>query len=165
MASINKVFLIGHLGKDPEVRYMPSGKAVANITLATSESWKDKNTGEKQERTEWHRVVFYSPLAEIVGQYLKKGRSVFVEVRLQTKKWLDKNTGQDRYATEIIANEMKMLGGRGDSGGDTSFAQEEGESQPRTTARPQSPPQAPRTQSSPPQSQPGPGDLDDDIPF
>jgi len=96
MASINKVILIGNLGKDPEVRYMPDGRAVANITIATSEGWKDKKTGEKQERTEWHNVVFYSPLAEIVGQYLRKGSSVFVEGRLQTRKWQDKN-GQDRY--------------------------------------------------------------------
>jgi single-strand DNA-binding protein len=99
MASVNKVILIGNLGKDPEVRYMPSGKAVANVTLATNESWKDKNTGEKQERTEWHNVVFYSPLAEIVGQYLRKGSSAFVEGRLQTRKWQDKN-GVDRYTTE-----------------------------------------------------------------
>mgnify|MGYP000889193613 CR=1 FL=1 len=113
MASVNKVILIGNLGKDPEVRYMSDGRAVANITIATSEKWKDKTTGEKQERTEWHNVVFYSPLAEIAGQYLRKGSSVFVEGRLQTRKWQDKN-GQDRYTTEIIANEMKMLGGRGD---------------------------------------------------
>ena len=91
MASVNKVILIGNLGKDPEVRYMPSGRAVANVTLATSDSWKDKNTGEKQERTEWHNVTFYSPLAEIAGQYLRKGSSVFVEGRLQTRKWQDKN--------------------------------------------------------------------------
>lgn len=114
MTSVNKVILIGNLGKDPDVRYMPSGKAVANVTIATNESWKDRNTGEKQERTEWHKVVFYSPLAEIIGQYLRKGSSVFVEGRLQTKKWQDKS-GQDRYTTEIIANEMKMLGGRGGS--------------------------------------------------
>jgi single-strand DNA-binding protein len=113
MASINKVILIGNLGKDPEVRYMPSGRAVANVTIATNDVWKDRNTGEKQERTEWHNVTFYSPLAEIVGQYLKKGSSLFVEGRLQTRKWQDKS-GQDRYTTEIIANEMKMLGGRGD---------------------------------------------------
>ena len=124
MASVNKVILIGNLGKDPEVRYMPSGKAVANVTIATSESWKDRNTGEKQERTEWHNVVFYSPLAEIAGQYLRKGSSVFVEGRLQTRKWQDKTTGQDRYTTEIIANEMKMLGGRGGSGGSAPFAPE-----------------------------------------
>ena len=123
MSGVNKVILIGNLGKDPDVRYLPSGRAVANVTLATRESWKDKNSGEKQERTEWHNVVFYSPLAEIAGQYLRKGSSVFVEGRLQTRKWQDKN-GQDRYTTEIVANEMKMLGGRGGSGGSAPFAAE-----------------------------------------
>ena len=136
MASVNKVILIGNLGKDPEVRYMPSGKAVANVTIATSESWKDRNTGEKQERTEWHNVVFYSPLAEIAGQYLRKGSSVFVEGRLQTRKWQDKTTGQDRYTTEIIANEMKMLGGRGGSGGSAPFAPEGSEPEASTAPRP-----------------------------
>lgn len=111
MASINKVILIGNLGKDPDLRYMPSGKAVANVTIATNESWKDRNTGEKQERTEWHNVVFYSPLAEIVDQYLRKGSTAYVEGRLQTRKWQDKE-GKDHYTTEIIANEIKMLGGR-----------------------------------------------------
>lgn len=164
MASVNKVILIGNLGKDPEVRYMPSGKAVANVTIATNESWKDKNTGEKQERTEWHNVVFYSPLAEIVGQYLKKGRSVFVEGRLQTRKWQDKNTGQDRYTTEIIANEMKMLGTRSDFGGDTSFTQEEAEPQSRPAPRSSAPATA-RNPVPPPSAPAGPGDLDDDIPF
>lgn len=114
-ASVNKVILIGNLGKDPDVRSMSSGKSVANVTIATNESWKDRNTGEKQDRTEWHNVVFYSPLAEIVGQYLRKGSSVFIEGRLQTRKWQDKN-GQDRYTNEIIANEMKMLGGKRDEG-------------------------------------------------
>lgn len=134
MASVNKVILIGNLGKDPEVRYMPDGKAVANITIATSERWKDKTTGEKQERTEWHNVVFYSPLAEIVGQYLRKGSSVFVEGRLQTRKWQDKN-GQDRYTTEIIANEMKMLGGRGEQGGGASPPSQQPRPQSRQDAR------------------------------
>lgn len=115
MPSINKVILIGHLGKDPEVRYMSSGKAVANASLATSETWKDKNTGEKQERTEWHNLVLYERLAEIAGQYLKKGALVYVEGRLQTSKWQDKN-GQDRYTTEIIVSELKMLSGKADSG-------------------------------------------------
>lgn len=112
MPSVNKVILIGHLGKDPEMRNMTNGKAVANVSIATTDHWKDRNTGEKQERTEWHNLVFYSPLAEIVGQYLHKGSSVFVEGRLQTRKWQDKN-GHDRYTTEIVANEMKMLGGKG----------------------------------------------------
>ena len=109
MASINKVILVGNIGKDPEVKMMANGKAVANISLATSESWKDKVTGEKREQTEWHRVVFYSPLAEIVGQYLHKGSSVYVEGRLQTRKWQGQD-GVDKYTTEIIASEMKMLG-------------------------------------------------------
>ncbi|MEI2741747.1 MAG: single-stranded DNA-binding protein [Candidatus Competibacter sp.] len=163
MASVNKVILIGNLGKDPEVRYMPSGRAVANVTLATSESWKDKNSGEKQERTEWHNVVFYSPLAEIAGQYLRKGSSVFVEGRLQTRKWQDKN-GQDRYTTEIVANEMKMLGGRGGSGGSAPFAAEvDMESASPPPSHNQNPPAASR---SPASSAPG-GDngFDDDIPF
>jgi single-strand DNA-binding protein len=112
---INKVILVGHLGQDPEVKYMPSGSAVANVSIATTESWKDKTTGEKQDRTEWHRVVFFARLAEIVGEYLRKGSQVYVEGRLQTRKWQDKN-GQDRYSTEIIAAEMQMLGGRGGGG-------------------------------------------------
>ena len=111
MASINKVILIGNLGADPEMRTMPNGDAVANIRLATTESWKDKATGEKKELTEWHRVVFYRKLAEIVGQYLKKGAAMYVEGRIRTRKWQDKE-GQERYTTEIEANEMQMLGGR-----------------------------------------------------
>ena len=113
---VNKVILVGNLGKDPEVRYMPSGNAVANVTLATTDSWKDKQSGEKQERTEWHNVVFYSRLAEIVGEYLKKGSQVYVEGRLQTRKWQDKS-GNDRYTTEIIASDMQMLGSGGGSAG------------------------------------------------
>ena len=108
MASINKVILIGNLGQDPETKYMPNGDAVTRITLATTDTWKDKN-GEKQEKTEWHRVVFYRKLAEIAGEYLKKGRSVYVEGRLQTKKWTDKNS-IERYTTEIVADSMQMLG-------------------------------------------------------
>jgi single-strand DNA-binding protein len=113
MASVNKVILIGNLGKDPEVRYTTAGKAIANITVATSESWKDKATGEKQEKTEWHRVTFFDKLAEIVGQYLKKGSSIYLEGKLQTRKWKDKD-GQDRYTTEIVGKEMTMLGGKKD---------------------------------------------------
>lgn len=109
---VNKAILIGNLGGDPEVRYMPSGGAVANVTLATSEVWKDKQTGEQHDRTEWHRIVFFNRLAEIAGEYLKKGSKIYVEGRIQTRKWQDKN-GQDRYTTEIIANEMQMLDGRG----------------------------------------------------
>ena len=117
---VNKVILIGNLGKDPETRYLPSGGAVANVTVATSESWKDKQTGEAKERTEWHNVVFYQKLAEIVGQYLKKGSQVYIEGSIRTRKWQDKE-GHDRYTTEIIANEMQMLGGRPGGGGSASM--------------------------------------------
>ncbi len=121
MASVNKVTLIGNLGRDPETRYSPDGAAITNVTIATSRQWKDKTSGEKKEETEWHRVVFYQRLAEIAGEYLKKGSSVYIEGRLQTRKWQDKE-GQERYTTEIIANEMTMLGKRegmgGSSGGD-----------------------------------------------
>ncbi|MEZ5658523.1 MAG: single-stranded DNA-binding protein [Burkholderiaceae bacterium] len=118
MASVNKVILVGNLGRDPETRYAPSGAAICNATIATSRQWKDKNTNERREETEWHRVVFYNRLAEIAGEYLRKGRSVYVEGRLQTRKWQDKD-GQDRWTTEIIAEQMQMLGGRddNDSGG------------------------------------------------
>ena len=108
---INKVIIIGNLGNDPDVKYMPNGGAVANVTIATSESWKDKNTGEAQEKTEWHRVVFFRRLAEIVGEYLKKGSKVYIEGKLQTRKWQDQG-GNDRYTTEIIAHEMQMLDGK-----------------------------------------------------
>jgi single-strand DNA-binding protein len=111
--SVNKVILIGNLGRDPEVRYTPNGLAVANITIATTESWKDKQSGENQERTEWHRIVMYSRLAEIAGEYLRKGAKIFIEGRLQTRKWQDKNTGQDRYTTEIIADSLQMLDSKG----------------------------------------------------
>jgi single-strand DNA-binding protein len=116
MASINKVILIGNLGKDPETRFMPDGKPVANITMATSETWKDRNTGEKQEKTEWHKVSFFGPVAEIVGKYLRKGSKIYIEGKLQTRKWQDKD-GADRYTTEIVANEMKMLDGKPSDGG------------------------------------------------
>src|SRR5450759_4327921 len=115
MESVNKVILVGRLGKDPEVRSLPDGGAVCNITLATSETWKDKTSGEKQEKTEWHRVTFYRRLAEIVGEYLKKGSQVYVEGRLETRKWQDKE-GKDRYTTEIIADRMQMLGSRSGQG-------------------------------------------------
>lgn len=130
MPSVNKAIVIGHLGKDPESRLMASGKAVCNFSLATSDSWKDKNTGEKQERTEWHNIVMYDRLAEIAVQYLKKGSAVYIEGRLQTRKWQDKN-GQDRYTTEIVANEMKMLGGKSDG---TRNAQPPTASNPRHAA-------------------------------
>jgi single-strand DNA-binding protein len=114
---INKVILIGNLGQDPETRAMPSGKSVTNVSIATSETWRDKATGEQKEATEWHRVVFFDRLAEIAAEYLRKGSQVYVEGRLQTRKWQDKATGADRYSTEIIANEMQMIGGRGTGGG------------------------------------------------
>jgi single-strand DNA-binding protein len=142
MASVNKVILIGNLGKDPETRYMPNGEAVTNITVATSETWKDKN-GEKQEKTEWHRVTFYRKLAEIAGEYLKKGRPVYLEGRLETRKWVDK-TGAERYTTEIIASDMKMLGSK----------QEDTEP-------------APHRASNPGAGKPGTGfdDMPNDLPF
>ncbi len=158
MASINKVMLIGNLGKDPEIRYMPSGDAIANLTLATTENWKDKS-GEKQEKTEWHRVSMFGRLAEIAGEYLKKGSSVYIEGKLQTRKWQDKD-GNDRYTTEIVANEMKMLGGRASSGGDTGMDQ----SEPRQS-RPAGKPAATSSAASKPASGSGFDDMEDDIPF
>ena len=143
---VNKVILVGNLGKDPEVRYMPNGNAVANITLATSESWKDKTTGEQQEKTEWHRIVMFRRLGEIAGEYLKKGSQVYIEGKLQTRKWQD-NSGNDRYTTEIVANEMQMLGGRGSGVGNQG-----GDSAPSKVAEPM-----PATAAA--------GDFDDDIPF
>jgi single-strand DNA-binding protein len=145
---VNKVILVGNLGRDPEVRYMPSGNAVANVTLATTESWKDKQTGEKQERTEWHNIVFYSRLAEIAGEYLKKGSQIYIEGSLRTRKWQDKS-GNDRYTTEIIASDMQMLGGRG-SGGSTGYSTGEAASRPAEPAT--------ATGAAAP-------DFDDDIPF
>lgn len=120
---INKVILIGNLGADPDVRYTANGAAVSNINLATTETWRDKESGEQQEKTEWHRVVFFGRLAEIVAEYLKKGSQVYVEGRLQTRKWQDKE-GNDKYTTEIVANEMQMLGGRpGGGGGGSNYSQ------------------------------------------
>jgi single-strand DNA-binding protein len=113
---VNKVILVGNLGRDPEMKYTASGAAIANVTIATSESWSDKQTGERQEKTEWHRVVFFRRLAEVVGEYLRKGSQVYIEGKLQTRKWQDQN-GQDRYTTEIVANEMQMLGSRGGEAG------------------------------------------------
>lgn len=158
MASVNKVILIGNLGRDPETRYAPSGAAICNITLATTRNWKDKTSGEKREETEWHRVVFYDRLAEIAGEYLKKGRPVYVEGRLKTRKWTDKD-GVEKYTTEIIAEEMQLLGSR-DGGG---AADDEGYGRSRdnaATGRP-APTRAPAT-SKPPSDF---ADMDDDIPF
>ena len=150
---INKVILVGNVGGDPETRYMPSGSAVTNLTVATNESWKDKQTGEKKERTEWHRVAMFNRLAEIAAEYLRKGSQVYIEGKLRTRKWQDKD-GQDRYTTEIIADEMQMLGGRGGDfgggGGASSSRGSSGSSQDSGGAPPH----------------PGPDDVfDDDIPF
>ncbi len=147
---VNKVILVGNLGKDPEVRFAPSGSAMANITVATTESWKDKQTGEKQEKTEWHRVVFFNRLAEIVGEYLKKGSQVYIEGRIQTRKWQGKD-GQDRYTTEIVANEMQMLGSRS-GGGDTAWNAPQDSAPAQQAAAPEA--------STPPSD-----DFDDDVPF
>lgn len=147
---INKVILIGNLGADPELRYMPNGGAVAGLRLATSETWKDKQTGQMQERTEWHRVTLYQRLGEIAGEYLRKGAKVYIEGSLRTRKWQDKD-GQDRYTTEIVASEMQMLDGKGGDG-DSSPA-----------------PRPSRGDSAPQPAQSAPagfdGDFDDDIPF
>jgi single-strand DNA-binding protein len=121
MASVNKVIIIGNLGRDPEIRYSADGAGICTISVATSTSWKDKATGEKREETEWHRIVFYNRLAEIAGEYLRQGSAVYVEGRLKTRKWQDKGTGADRYSTEIVADQMQMLGDRG-ADGQTSSA-------------------------------------------
>jgi single-strand DNA-binding protein len=147
---VNKVILIGNLGADPEVRFMPSGGAVANLRIATSESWKDKQTGEQHERTEWHTVVLFNRLGEIAGEYLKKGSKIFIEGSLRTRKWQDK-TGQDRYTTEIVGSEMQMLDSKG--GGGQNFPTDD---------------QAPRgTSDSRPTAAPiaATAEMDDDIPF
>jgi single-strand DNA-binding protein len=164
---INKVILIGNLGQDPEVKFMPNGNAVTNITIATSESWKDKNTGEQVDKTEWHRVVFFRRLAEIVGEYLKKGSKVYIEGKLQTRKWQDQS-GNDRYTTEIVANEMQMLDSRGGSGGGAgsdhskpSSNQEASSNQPSSNQpSSQASNQQPATATAG-----GFDDFDDDIPF
>jgi single-strand DNA-binding protein len=148
MASVNKVIIVGNLGADPEIRYLTDGSAVANVSIATTETWKDKTTNEKHEKTEWHRVIFFRKLAEIVGEYLKKGSQVYVEGKLQTRKWTDKD-GIDRYATEIIANDMKMLGSRQSAG---NYPPAHG-----TTEQPAQHNQAPKGS--------GFEDMDDDIPF
>ncbi|MBE7419890.1 MAG: single-stranded DNA-binding protein [Ideonella sp.] len=163
MASVNKVILIGNLGRDPEVRYTPSGSAVCNVSIATTRNWKNRDSGEKQEETEWHRVVFYDRLAEIAGEYLKKGRPVYVEGRLKTRKWQDKE-GKDNYTTEIIADQMQLLGSRdgagggGGGGGGAAGGDDHGES--RGAA-------APRAVAGKPAAKSATGfdDMDDDIPF
>lgn len=153
---VNKVILIGNLGQDPEVKYMPNGGAVTNVTVATSESWKDKSSGEQKENTEWHRVVFFRRLAEIAGEYLKKGSKVYIEGKLQTRKWQDQS-GNDRYTTEIVANEMQMLDSRGGGGaGGGAGAGGHSQSSGASSSSPSS--QAPAAASVG-------GDFDDDIPF
>lgn len=155
--TINKVLLIGNLGADPEVRQAPSGSVVATLNVATTDVWKDQQ-GQNQERTEWHRVVMFGRTAEVARDYLRKGSKVFIEGRLQTRKWQDKNTGQDRYSTEIVANEMQMMGGSPSAGGAAPSA-------PGPRGEPE------RYQAPPPRSAPPPGmgggsdDFDDDIPF
>lgn len=145
---VNKVIIVGTCGKDPETRYMPSGAAVSSVSIATNESWKDKQTGDKQERTEWHNITFFGRLAEIAGEYLKKGSQVYIEGSLRTEKWTDKS-GNERYTTKVIANEMQMLGGRPGGGGDYAPQQQ---SQPQPANQPA--PAAPIDDS-----------FDDDIPF
>ncbi|MDN5870405.1 MAG: single-stranded DNA-binding protein [Nitrococcus sp.] len=150
---VNKVILIGNLGADPDVRYMPSGNAVTNIRLATTDQWRDRESGERQERTEWHRVVFFSRRAEIAGEYLRKGSKVYIEGRLQTRKWQGQD-GQDRYTTEIVANEMQMLDSRGEAT-TSAYSRDDGDgdrqpSQPERHVERQAEPQE---------------DFDDDIPF
>ncbi|EOX1814659.1 single-stranded DNA-binding protein [Vibrio cholerae] len=172
---VNKVILIGNLGQDPEVRYMPSGGAVANITIATSETWRDKATGEQKEKTEWHRVTLYGKLAEVAGEYLRKGSQVYIEGQLQTRKWQDQN-GQDRYSTDIVVQGyngiMQMLGGRTQQGGMPAQggmnapAQQGSWGQPQQPAKQHQPMQqsAPQQYSQPQYNEP-PMDFDDDIPF
>jgi len=175
---VNKVILVGNIGQDPEIKYMPSGGAVTNISIATSESWKDKQTGQPQERTEWHRVVFFNRLAEIAGEYLKKGSKVYVEGSLRTRKWQGQD-GQDRYTTEIVANEMQMLDSRqsqGEGGGYSAPQQNYQQAAPQQQApqqqapqqsapRQQAPQQTPQQTPAPQQSAGGFDNFDDDIPF
>ena len=161
MASVNKVILVGNLGADPETRFLPNGDAVCNIRIATSESWKDKQTGDKKEATEWHRIVFFRRLAEIAGQYLKKGSSVYVEGSLKTRKWQDKD-GNERYTTEIVGNEMKMLGGREGMGSPSSSNDESeyGGSMPSSGGD-----SGGARAAAPAKKKPSFEDMDDDIPF
>jgi single-strand DNA-binding protein len=178
MASVNKVILIGNLGRDPEVRYTPGGSAVCNISLATTRNWKSKDSGERQEETEWHRVVFYDRLAEIAGEYLRKGRPVYVEGRLKTRKWQGQD-GKDNYTTEIIAETMQLLGGRegggggmGGGGGDEmgggggySRGRDEEGAGGGGNGRAAPAPRAPAQRQQQPKSSTGFDDMDDDIPF
>ena len=183
MASINKVIIIGNLGRDPEVRYTPNGSAVCNIGVATTRNWKNKDSGERQEETEWHRVTMFDRLAEIAGEYLKKGRPVYIEGRLRTRKWTDKD-GVEKYTTEIVAEQMQLLGGRegggggggGDEGGGYGGGDDAGRGEPpqRRSSAPAARAAAPNAPYAPkpmaaskPAGKPATGfdDMDDDIPF
>jgi single-strand DNA-binding protein len=161
MASVNKVILVGNLGRDPEVRYSPDGGAICNVSIATTSSWKDKATGERREETEWHRVVFYNRLAEVVGEYMKKGRPLYIEGRLKTRKWQNKE-GVDQYTTEVVADQMQMLGGR--DGGDGGSMGGGGGGERESAPRPARAPQAQRP-AAPAASGANLTDMDDDIPF
>ncbi len=158
MASVNKVILVGNLGRDPEVRTFPSGDQVANVTIATTDKWRDKNTGENREATEWHRVVFNGRLAEIAGQYLRKGSQVYVEGAIRTRKWMDPQTGQERYATEIRADTLQMLGGRSQQQNDGGYGSNEGYGNSNYAApqRQQSAPQYQQSQQPQPAPRPAP---------
>ncbi|HEX6703241.1 MAG TPA: single-stranded DNA-binding protein [Albitalea sp.] len=160
MASVNKVIIVGNLGRDPEVRYNPSGVAWCTVSIATTRNWKSRDTGEKQEETEWHRVVFNDRLAEIAGEYLKKGRSVYVEGRLKTRKWTDKD-GAEKFTTEIIATEMQMLGSREGMGGGDDAGGGGGSAREERSA----PAQRPAASKPAAKSATGFDDMDDDIPF
>jgi single-strand DNA-binding protein len=167
---VNKVIIVGNCGQDPETRFMPSGGAVTNLSIATSESWKDKNTGDQQERTEWHRVVFFNRLAEIAGEYVKKGSKLYVEGSLRTRKWQGQD-GQDRYTTEVVASEMQMLDSRGGQQGGGDYQQSSNQqygqqSAPQQNTPPQQAPSAPQQgQNAPQQAPQGMDTFDDDIPF
>ncbi|MCQ6434789.1 single-stranded DNA-binding protein [Vibrio parahaemolyticus] len=166
---VNKVILVGHLGQDPEIRYMPNGGAVANISIATSEKWRDKATGEQREKTEWHRVVLFGKIAEVVGEYLRKGSEVYIEGQLQTRKWQDAN-GQDRYTTEVVVQPykgtMQMLGGKRQEGWGQPQQPNNGQpSQQRPQQSPTPQQQGGWGQPQPPQYNEPPMDFDDDIPF
>jgi single-strand DNA-binding protein len=167
MASVNKVIIVGNLGRDPETRYLPSGEAVTNISVATTDTWKDKTSGEKKEATEWHRVSFFGRLAEIAGEYLKKGSQVYVEGRLRTRKYQDKETGKDRYSTDIIADRMQMLGSRagaGEARGGSEEPRGEAGGEPRGDAGPKG--EATAKAASPAKKPAGKfDDMEDDIPF
>jgi len=156
MASVNKVIIVGNLGRDPETRYLPSGEAVTNISVATTDTWKDKTSGEKKEATEWHRVAFFGKLAEISGEYLKKGSQVYVEGRLRTRKYQDKETGKDRFSTEIIGDRMQMLGSRAGAG------EPRGETHGESRAEPGA-----KGEAKPAGKKPAGkfDDMEDDIPF